>query len=212
MKDADVPFMTTSRLETFSDGVFAIVITLLVLDLHVPGSAAVPPGGLGGALVGQWPNYVAFVISFLLVGVVWVNHHTMFHFIRRTDHTLIVLNLLLLLCVAVIPFSAAVLAEYIEAAPVDQRVGAQVYAGVLVIGGVFFNLLWWYPVRAGLCASPEEAAELYGIGRHWALGPLLYAVALVLCWVSVPLSLALYGALILWFGISGPWLSKLMRR
>src|SRR2546423_718103 len=88
------------RLETFSDGVFSVIITLLVLDLRVPRVDALPSGRLGAALLQEWPVYVAFVISFLQVGVVWANHHTMFHYIRRTDHLLLVFNLLLLLSYA----------------------------------------------------------------------------------------------------------------
>ena len=200
----------TARLEAFSDGVFAIIITLLVLDLRVPRDVAA--GGLGAALRAQWPNYLAFVISFCLVGVVWANHHAMFRFIHRADHTLIVLNGILLLCVAVLPFTTALLAEYIEGAAADQQLAAQVYAGALVIGGVFFNLLWWYPVRAGLCGSRDEAEALGRVGRHWVWGPVLYAVAFALAWVSVPLSLGFYAALILWFGVSGPWLARRLVR
>lgn len=198
---------STERLVAFSDGVFAIIITLLVLDLRVPREARLGAGGLAAALRAQWPNYLAFLVSFCIVGVVWANHHTMFRFIRRADHTLVVLNGLLLLCVAVLPFTAALLAEYIRAAPLDERLAAQVYAGTLVVGGVFFNLLWWYPTRAGLCDSAADAAALGRVGRHWVWGPVLYAVAFTLAWVSVPLSLAVYAALILWFGISGPWLA-----
>jgi hypothetical protein len=77
---------------------------------------------------------------------------------------------------------------------------------------VFFNLLWWYAVRAGLCGSTRGADALREVGRHWVLGPVLYAVAFALSWVSVPLSLVLYAALILWFGISGPWLAARLAR
>ncbi len=202
----------TGRLEAFSDGVFAIIITLLVLDLRVPRAAALGAGGLGAALRALWPNYLAFLVSFCITGVVWANHHAMFRRIRRADHTLIVLNTLLLLCVAVLPFTAAVLAEYLTGTAAERRLAGQLYGGALVVGGVVFNLLWWYAARAGLCGSAADAAALRHVGRHWLAGPVLYAAAFALAWASVPASLALYAALILWFGISGPWLARRLAR
>ena len=127
------------RLETFSDGVFSVIITLLVLDLRVPRVDALPSGRLGAALLQEWPVYVAFVISFLQVGVVWANHHTMFHYIRRTDHLLLVFNLLLLLSTAVLPFTTALLSEYVRGTPDQQRLAARIYSGALMASGVFFN-------------------------------------------------------------------------
>lgn len=98
-----------TRLEAFSDGVFAVAITLLVLDLRVPRDAQ--PGGLGHALNDLWPNYASYVVSFFIIGIIWVNHHAMLGFIRRVDRTLLFLNLLLLLFIALIPFPTALLAE-----------------------------------------------------------------------------------------------------
>jgi uncharacterized membrane protein len=199
---------STARLEAFSDGVFSVIITLLVLDLRVPHVGGLSPRGLSAALIDLWPNYLAFLISFCIVGVVWTNHNAMFRLIRQADHTLIVLNGILLLCVAVLPFAASLLAEYIRGAPGEQRLAARAYAATLVVGGVFFNLLWWYAVRARLCASEDDAVALGRVGRHWLWGPVLYAAAFLLTWVSVPLSLGLYAALILWFGISGSWMAR----
>jgi len=196
------------RLEAFSDGVFSIIITLLVLDLHVPHRDALAGRSLSDALLGQWPNYTAFIVSFLLVGVVWSNHRAMFQFIRRLDHGVVVLNTLLLLCVAPLPFTAALLAEYVRGTPGEQRLAALVYSGTLVVGGVAFNAVWWHALRANLTESPEAAAQLRTLGRFWLLGPVLYAAAFAVAFVSVPLSLTLYGLLILYFGISGTWLTR----
>ena len=130
----------TGRLEMFSDGVFAIIITLLVLDLRVPHA---PEGvTLAARVAAMWPNFIAFIVSFMLVGVVWMNHHAMFRHIREADHTLNLLNLLLLLCVAVIPFVAAVSADSARGTFEERRTAALLYGAALVIGGVFFNLIW----------------------------------------------------------------------
>src|ERR1700710_2043054 len=101
--------MRVGRLEAFSDGVFAIVITLLILEIKVPKHAE---GDLGHALAKQWPQYVAYLLSFLIVGIIWLNHHATFNLLARTDHGLQVLNLMLLLPVSVLPWPTAVLAEY----------------------------------------------------------------------------------------------------
>src|SRR4051812_23724801 len=99
--------MTTGRLEAFSDGVLAIVITLLILDIKVPVDAA---GHLGADLLEQWPRYVAYLSSYLIVGIIWLNHTATIRLLVRTNHTLQVLNLLLLLPVSILPWPTALLA------------------------------------------------------------------------------------------------------
>ena len=99
------------RIEAFSDGVFAIAITLLVIEIgvpHIQGEGTT----LSHALLEQWPSYLGYAISFLQIGVIWANHHNRFRFIARSDHILLFLNILFLMCVAFIPFPTALLAEY----------------------------------------------------------------------------------------------------
>src|ERR671937_1127352 len=96
--------MRTARLEAFSDGVFSIAATLLVLELRVP---APDPVGLAAALLRQWPSYAVYAVSFLTIGIIWVNHHALFDLLRKVDRPLLFLNLLLLLCVAAVPFPTA---------------------------------------------------------------------------------------------------------
>src|SRR3954466_11846030 len=103
----------TGRVEAFSDGVFAIAITLLVLDLKVPPDAG-SNAELWAALVGQWPIYFAFLSSFLVILIMWINHHRLFTHIRRTDNVLMMLNGLLLLGITVVPFPTRLLAEYFQ--------------------------------------------------------------------------------------------------
>lgn len=182
--------MGTNRIEAFSDGVFAIAITLLILDIHVP-LGPIPPEGatiwLLSRLGGQWPNYLSFFLSFLIVGVVWGNHHTMFSYITRSNHFLIILNLLLLLSVVVIAFTAALLGHYIGTA--GQQAAVMVYSGVLVIGGIFYNLLWWYASRGHRLIEKNLQPEIVRrVTRRYLLGPTLYAVAfgLSFLWNGTP--------------------------
>src|SRR4051812_39313370 len=99
--------MSTNRLEAFSDGVFAIAITLLVLEIHVPKPGH--GGSLGHELAAQWPSYAAFVISFLTIGIIWINHHAMVRRLRVADPSILIWNLLLLMTVSVLPFTTALM-------------------------------------------------------------------------------------------------------
>ena len=128
----------TGRVEAFSDGVFAIAITLLVLNIQVPHDLPVGKS-LAGALIDQWPTYLAFVTSFATIGIMWINHHRLFTHIRRSDNTLLVLNGLLLMGITVVPFPTALLAAYIGHP--DEQVAALVYGGTLVLIAIFFNVL-----------------------------------------------------------------------
>ncbi len=123
----------TGRIEAFSDGVFAIALTLLVLDIHVP--QALPEGTrLIDALLAQWPTYVAYLASFATISIMWINHHRLFTLIQRTDHWLFVFNALLLLGVTFVPFPTALLADYIGQP--DEHVAAAIFAGTNVAASV----------------------------------------------------------------------------
>ncbi len=166
--------MDTSRLEAFSDGVFAIAMTLLVLDLKVP---AVTSGGpsLWQALVGQWPAYLAFVTSFATVGIMWINHHLNFTLIRRTDHTLLVLNGILLLGVTFLPFPTALVAAYVGH---GERVSAAVYSGTLVFIASAWNALWRYAVGNSRLLSPDaDRRFITAVTRAYNAGLAAYVVA-----------------------------------
>jgi uncharacterized membrane protein len=185
----------TSRVEAFSDGVFAIAITLLILDVHVP---SVSQGNLGAALTRQWPTYVAYLISFAFIGIMWVNHHRLFNHIRRSDNGLMFLNLLLLLGVSVVPFPTALLAAHYYGG--GRTIAAAVFNGTYVVIAIFFNVLWHHVVRGGLLDSAtHESAE--AISRQYAVGPISYLICLGLTWVSVPASLILNIALAVFFAI-----------
>jgi uncharacterized membrane protein len=130
----------------------------------------------------------------------------MFRYIRYADHTLVVLNTLLLLCVAVQPFTTALLAEYFRAAPADRQLAVALYGVPMIVGGVFFNAIWWHAVRARLVESEADRARLVSLGRHWRLGPILYLAAFLLTFLNAALAILLYAVLLVHFGRSGTWL------
>lgn len=184
----------TGRVEAFSDGVFAIAITLLVLDIKVPSGSA---GPLGPALRSEWPFYAAFLLSFAFIGIMWINHHRLFTQIQRSTNTLMVLNLLLLLGVTVVPFTTAVLSAYLATG--EAKTAALLYNATYVVIAIFFNLLWGYAVSARLLH--ESAQDAAHITRQYAFGPLLYMVCFGLVWVSVAASLILNCCLALFFAL-----------
>ena len=212
--DGIPPFEETpspARLEGFSDGVFAIIITLLVLDIRVPREATLHGEPLDAALLKQWPVYVAYVLSFLQVGVVWANHHTMFHHIRRSDHVLLVCNLLLLLCVAVLPFTTALLAEYARAGEAELRLAALIYSAALAGAGIFFSAIWQHALRAGLVDARADPHRLYALGWHWQLVPLFYGAAFGLAYVDPYLTVGMYMLLLIYYALPGPSVVQWMR-
>ena len=182
--------MSVGRLEAFSDGVLAIVVTLLILEIKVPVGKE---GTLGSALARQWPQYAAFLVSFLIVGIIWLNHHATFNLLQRTDHSVQVLNLILLLPVTVLPWPTALLAEYThEGTAGDRRVAVLVYGVTSSVMSASFNVLWRYLLRHPELHKPQVTAELLAVrNRRYNTGLAAYPVATVLGLVSVPLFLAL---------------------
>ena len=187
--------MDKNRLEAFSDGVFAIAITLLVLEIHVPEA---PEGELWSALVEQWPSYVAYLVSFLVIGIIWVNHHRLFRSVARADATLLFLNLLLLLFVAILPFPTALLAEYIRV-PGDASTAAAVYSATMLCMAISFQLLWrWIARSAGLLHAHVDAATARVTVRG-SVGIFIYAGTVGLSFVSAVWTLAVHGILALYY-------------
>jgi uncharacterized membrane protein len=135
----------TFRIEAFRDSVFAIAITLLIMEIKVPHE--VLPGELLHALLNLWTSYLAFLTSFCTIGMMWINHHRLFTLIRSADETLIAINLVLLLVIVWNPFPTAVLAAYLREA--DERVAVLICSSTFLFIAVIFNLLWWYGMRNG---------------------------------------------------------------
>ncbi len=180
----------TSRTETFSDGVIAIAATLLVLDLRVPVRDTLH-GSLAAALGREWPAYVAYVTSFLVIGIIWVNHHAVFELLGRVDRITLFLNLMLLMTVVAIPFTTALLSEYLTAGGHDGTVAALVYSAVMLAMSFGFSTLYTYvALRPALLAEGVDAQGVRGsIVRFSAVGIALYLLTIVIAAVSAPLCL-----------------------
>lgn len=194
----------TGRIEAFSDGIFAIAVTLLILDIKVPPARG--PGAravnLGVALMAQWPAYLAYVISFMTVLIMWVNHHKLFLHIRRIDHMFLVLNGLLLMGVTAVPFPTALLSAYINT-PQAKTAGA-VYCGTFLVIALLFFLLWWYASRdRRLLARSLDVESAAAITRQFRFGPPLYVLAFLLAFANVWAGLGMCTALAVFFAFPG---------
>ena len=182
--------MTKSRLEAFSDGVFAIAITLLIIEVRVP---HVEEGhSLADALGDQWAQYVAYAISFTVIGIIWLNHHHVLTEVARVTRRLALINLALLAAIAFLPFPTALLAEYVSVGGDRSHVAAAVYTGAMFLTATCFFLLWRYIVRARLHDAALDAPALRWRTRRSAVGPVVYAAMLPLAFVSAPLVLAIH--------------------
>jgi uncharacterized membrane protein len=174
--------------------VFAVAITLLVLGLHV----SAPPGGLAHALGNEWPHYATYVVSFLTIGIIWMNHHAQFDRIDHADRPLMVLNLLLLMFVTLIPFPTGLLANYLHAGA-DEHVAAAVYAGTLLAMSIaFFSTYLWAARRKLFAAWVGEQHVGYLMRRNGA-GLLVYAIAIGVAFASASVSLVLCGLVALFY-------------
>jgi uncharacterized membrane protein len=177
----------TTRLEAFSDGVIAIAITLLVLEIRVP-EGAESPSAMWAALRDLWPSYLGYLISFATIGIMWANHHTIFRLISRTSHYLILTNLLFLLCLAFLPFPTALLTHTLGHA--DERVGIIVYSGAFLVTALAYNLLWFYAAAHARDLMPDAAPQaVQSITSRFRLGPPAYGIAFALAFINTTASL-----------------------
>jgi uncharacterized membrane protein len=191
---------STARLEAFSDGVFAIAITLLVLDLNVPEPGALGGESLAAALAHQWPAYFAYLVSFLVIGIIWINHHAMCALARRVDRRTLFANLFLLLTVSVIPFPTRLLATYLTARDTDAHTAAAIYAATMVVMGLAFSLLFLAFTRdARLLHAPIPPRELRAAMRRFSTGALFYLATIGLAYISPIAMLAAHAILALYY-------------
>jgi len=190
--------MSKTRLEAFSDGVLAIAITLLVIEIRPP---EVHEGGsLAHALWTLWPSYLAYLVSFLTIGVIWLNHHGIFQQVVRVDGPLLVLNLNLLLWTALIPFPTAVVAENLAGGGEAARTAAAVYSGVLLLMGFAFGALFTWVTHDDRLLHRLPPPRIVRAARlRFMVGLVVYLVALALAWVSAPASLVLSGLMALYY-------------
>ncbi len=182
--------METSRLETFADGVFAIAATLLIIDVTV----RAPGGQLGHAIAHAWPQYAAYAVSFVTIGIMWINHHDCMKQIGAIDRRFMVINLLLLMCIAFVPFPTRLIAEHFHDS--GLQAAALTYGITMVATAICFNLFWFYPTRnQRLVAEDADPRVIKGISRAFAPGVPIYAGATLLALLSPKASVIAFAAI-----------------
>jgi uncharacterized membrane protein len=169
----------TGRLEAFSDGVFAIAVTLLILEVRVEQS---PEESLTAALHHALPEIGAYAASFLQIGIMWANHHALFRLIDRVDQLLLLFNLVLLGCVSFLPLPTRLVAEHTNGA--DARTAVLLYGGTLTANAIAFNLIWHRALRAGLLVDGVQPAFVRDVTVRYVLGLVAYAAATLIAFIS----------------------------
>ncbi len=181
------------RLLYLSDGVFAIVITLLILEIKVPHPHVEQNIPLWKALRGFlpiWPSLFGYVLSFVTVGIMWMNHCVLFRYIKRNDHVLTILNSFLLLVVAFIPFATAVLAEYLPLPAPYPQAAVLIYSGTNVLMAIAFNLVWRHASRDNHLLDTTLDPRLFEfVTKRYRFGPLIYLICFGLSFLNVALTL-----------------------
>jgi uncharacterized membrane protein len=174
--------LSTGRLEAFSDGVFAIAITLLVLDLAVPASAA---RHLLRSVGDLWPSYLAYIASFSTIGATWLGHNAVTEYLDRADTTFVRINLLLLLVVSFLPFPTRLVAEYVgKDSP--ERVAVTIYGVTLLLASSILSLLWRYALRRHLVRPDMSDTEIQLLTERLTPGLAGYLV-LIVAGIFVPI-------------------------
>jgi len=178
--------LPANRLETLADGVFAIVMTILVLDLRVPETLG--SGGLAGELAALWPRFATYFISFFVLGVYWFAQHQIFYFLARVNRTLVWMNILFFMGIALVPFAASLLGSH-----PDDRLAIAFYGILLGLLALLGYVIWWYMTGdRGLVDQRLDPVLVRKI-RAWFLGgPAVMPVAIGLSFVSTFLSLLVY--------------------
>lgn len=183
--------LRTNRFEAFSDGVFAIAITILVLELGVPEGAIEHPVQ---SLLDQWPTYLAYVISFASVGAIWLEHNAITEHLRFTDTVLVRLNLLLLLVVSFLPFPTGLISEFHGSAGAEQ-VAVTLFGLTLLAASAMISVLWRHAVRARLVQEDLGDEDAQALAKR--LNPSIWGyVVLITAGLIVP-RVAVFGYLVI---------------
>jgi uncharacterized membrane protein len=184
------------RFEAFSDGVFAVAITLLALNLAVAGPGH---GPLGHQLTNQWPAFVAYTISFFTIGIIWVNHHALFRTVPAVDRALVFMNLLLLFFVVAIPFATATMATYLRHGGSDARLAMAVFTGVFAGMSLAFGAVFLYVVGRQLLAVPLTPSMARAATLRFTIGNAVYVMAIGVAFLSPSAALAIAGAVAVYY-------------
>lgn len=192
----------TGRLEAFSDGVFAVAITLLVFDLKVPPVVVgIKPLQLVALLASQWASYLVFFISFATILIMWVSHHSMFKLIHKSNTPFMFANGFLLLLVTVVPFANSLVANYLESSA--AVVACVIYSGLFIIINIAYNLLWWSAAyRHHLLKANVPRSLIKTRTRNYLLGLPGYLLALLLAFWSPFVSIGICSVLWLFWAFN----------
>ena len=198
-----------TRVVLFSDAVIAIAVTLLVLEIRPPPDS----GHLLQGLAMLWPSYLAYAVTFMLIGQIWANHHVLFDHIRSADRVVMFLNTVLLMDIAFLPFAAAVLAQAFRDGQ-GQRTAVALHGITFEVAAILFNVIWWYASRdRRLLTGGIDAAGVRAVGRRFQLAVGWIATGTLLGLLSPPLGVAVIAAFIpyYWLPIRGE-ISRMKRR
>ena len=188
----------TGRLEAFSDGVMAVAITLLILDIHVPGF--VPGHDLLGLLLSNVVGYLGYITSFIVIGLFWANHHYMFKYIKQTDHFLLLLNTLTLMCLVFIPFATSLLVEHFSDS--YSYTAAMIYTGSLLLTSIMYNVLWWYASAHHRLLDEDLPSDVIKMmTRRYLVSLPFYLLTLFIAKISVEATLVLYILISLFYAL-----------
>jgi uncharacterized membrane protein len=192
------------RLTFFSDGVFAITITLLVLEIKVPEIAEnLVATELPKELWHLVPKIISHVLSFIVLGLYWIAHHNMFMHIKRHNHILLWLNIAFLMCIASIPFPTGLLGTYY-----DLQISLLAYAGVLALTGILLNLIWWYAVNYSLIEQDTDSDFINFVARYIRVAPIVYLMAIASSFFSLAIAKILLIAVTIFYIIPNPYHRK----
>jgi uncharacterized membrane protein len=201
--------MRKGRLEAFSDGVFAIAITLLVLTIRQP----VHYRHLGTELVDQWPAYAAYLVSFAVIGIMWVNHHTVFDHFERLDRNVVYLNLTLLATIVLIPYPTQVFGEALQRGE-GERVAAGFYSIVMTLNALCWTAVWLYGSSRRRLLGPDFPEDQRRTATIlFNFGSVIYLLTIGVGLVNAYACLAVHGALAVYYALDplARWVSKLTR-
>ena len=202
-QETETRLSPTGRVEAFSDGVMAIAITLLVLDLKVPPPEATASGGLVTALLERWPSYVAYLTAFLTIGIIWLNHRTLVDRIARFDARLHWLNLILLLGVATLPWPTSLVAEYVLRGGPDASAATALYGVMATVMAIPWGLFWRHLAdKPELLEPGYDAAYARAEWRRGFIGLPIYAIATLVALAWPLVALALYLAIAVFYAVT----------
>lgn len=195
----------TDRIEAFSDNIFAFAITLLIVNIHIPSrNGSAHPIHLLAVLLGLWPSFFAYLLSFVVIGIYWLNHHYVFKLYARTDHVFLLLNLLFLLFITFLPLPTFALSQYLTD-PLNQKAAATMYSAALFMQALTWSLMWLYASRSGRIIDDHlDGTFVRRLTLQYLATVALYAVAVGLCTINVEAGILLCVGLTLLYLLRPP--------